>query len=309
MHSVIPDFPLPFSLLRVPEFLPVSAHHPSFHPPVSWALLTAVLFTRSLLAPQRQRRSSCVAHIAGVLGSGTLCHLRRYPQHSVEPHTGFCKNHRGEGTGRTEGSTRARVRLSSHRLQPRLSQQPSPHFSPRSSSHPVPASTFPSGQNASTVPGAGTGTPSPGARPSDPGAPSGVWRLASAPQRWSSSTNLLPPFREPTGGAFWGKRCFFFFFNFSFTCLSFLSYNQILSEKNGRQTTSTRPLTPCFLSRGQGARLEGTRDLPSAGTHAVCTHAHAHSTRMRCRWFCEVWGCGNGLVCVCAKEEQKKNGH
>ena len=81
---------------------------------------------------------------------------------------------------------------------------------------------------------------------------------------------------------------FFFFFNFSFTCLAFLSYNQILSEKNGRQTTSTRPLTPCFLSRGQGARLEGTRDLPSAGTHAVCTHAHAHSTRMRCRWFCEV---------------------
>ena len=284
MHSVIPDFPLPFSLPRVPEFLPLCP--PPFWPPT--CLLSSPdscplhvvspgsTEAEALLLCGSSRRSFGVGHLVSFASvSPTL--LSNPTQDSLrtteEREQGGLREAHVPAyvcllTGYSPGC-RSNLHLTSVPAAARILFPPLPSRRAR---------TCPLCQELARAP-----IPrSPALRSRSP-----VGRLTPrfcspkgghlAPTCYLPSENLQAGLSEEKG----------VFLNFSFTCLAFLSYNQILSEKNGRQTTSTRFLTPCFLSRGQGARLEGTRDLPSAGTYAACTHAHAHSKRMRC-WFCEV---------------------
>lgn len=198
MHSVTPDFPLPFSLPRVPEFLPLSTHHPlATH--LSLELSRQLSSQRSLSWLHRRRGAPPVWLISSAFWGRAPCLVCvGIPNTLSNPTQDSVRTTEDRVQGWTEGSTRANVCLSPRWLQPRLSQRPSPHLLPRV--------CLPVRRNVFTVPGAGAGTTTPGARPSDPGAPSHRHGLADAsllfPQRSSSSTNLLPPFREPTGGGF-----------------------------------------------------------------------------------------------------------
>lgn len=169
--------------------------------------------------------------------------------------------------GRPGGSTRASVRASPRWFQPRRAPRASPRLRPAS------ALTPPRVRRAGAR--AGATSPGPGPRPGAP--PHGRGRADAplllprgrhpAPTRCLPSENLqVVPSEEEVVVVLLSY--------FSFACLAFLSYNQILSERNGSQTTTTRSLMSYFLSRGRCPRSGGTRDLLSAGTRAAYAGTH-----------------------------------